>query len=165
MRRLRSLLAGFLALVLAAPATAEIYRWVDSAGRVHFGDQLPNDVSRARQLPNQPLPETPKEAKAREVAQRSPVTLYTSACGEYCDQAVALLRSRGIPFTTLNVDREPESAKALAELTGGPLHVPVLRIGSTVQKGFEKTLWNNLLDMAGYPPNKAKADKSKPAEP
>lgn len=146
------LLAGVL-LALTAPASAEIYRWVDSDGRVHFGDQPPRDVDRVRQLPKQTLPETTQAAKLREVVRKAPVTLFITDCGAPCNQATALLQGRGIPFTSRQVDKDPEAVKSLRQLIG-QLQVPTLKIGDNVQKGFEKSIWNNLLDLAGYPPAK-----------
>jgi glutaredoxin len=151
------ILSALLALAVTAPASAEIYRWVDSAGHVHFGDQPPRDVNRVQQLPNQPLPETTDAAKLRETADKKPVTLYTTNCGAPCDQATALLQARGIPFSTKYLDRDPEAVKAYRQLAGQALQVPSLRIGENMQKGFEKVLWNNLLDLAGYPRAKTPA--------
>ncbi len=156
-----------LTICFAPPVSAEIYRWVDSAGRVHFGDQAPSDASRVQQIPSQSLPEAPPAAKAREASQRSPVTLYTSACGQYCDQANDFLKARGIPYSLKFIDRDPDAARALRQLTGMPLQVPVIKIGDSVQKGFDKGLWGNLLDLAGYPrpggaPDNAGSAKSVP---
>lgn len=153
------LVVAHVLLAWAAPAAAEIYRWTDSAGRVHFSDQPPDDVNRVRQLPAQPKPDNPEAAKMREAANKQPVTLFLTNCGEPCNQASALLQGRGVPYTTKYVDRDPEAAKSLRQLIG-QLQVPVLKIGESTQKGFEKVLWNNLLDLAGYPRPKGAGDKS-----
>lgn len=160
------LLCASLLLALAAPASAEIYRWVDNDGRVHFGDQPPGDINRVQQMPKQTLPENAQAAKMRQAVEKAPVTLYITDCGAPCSQATALLQGRGIPFTTRQVDKDPEAVKSLRQLIG-QLQVPTLKIGDNVQKGFEKVMWNNLLDLAGYPPakgaasDKAAADKAK----
>ena len=39
--RAARILAALLACLLAAPAAAQIYRWVDDEGRVHYGDKIP----------------------------------------------------------------------------------------------------------------------------
>lgn len=162
MYRIRISLVCALMLCFAPPVSAEIYRWVDSAGRVHFGDQAPPGANRVQQLPDQHLPDTPDAVKMREVARKKPVTLYITDCGAPCDQATALLQARGIPYTTKYLDRDPEAAKTLKAMAGGQMHVPTLRIGDNLQKGFEKSLWNNLLDLAGYPAQKsAKTDTGK----
>ena len=156
------LVVAHVMLALAAPAAAEIYRWTDSAGRVHFSDQPPDDVNRVRQLPAQPMPDNPEAAKMREAANKAPVTLFITNCGDPCTQAAALLQGRGVPYSTRQIDKDPDAAKALRQLIG-QLQVPVLKIGDNVQKGFEKVLWNNLLDLAGYPRAKGPAgDRNAP---
>jgi glutaredoxin len=154
---------GLALCALAGPASAEIYRWVDSAGRVHFSDQPPRDVDRVRQMPTQSNPENPDAAKMRAVADKQPVTLYITNCGAPCDQAKALLQERGIPYATKFLDRDPDAVKALRQAAGQDLMVPSLKIGDNVQKGFEKVLWNNLLDLAGYPRPKTSPTNAGPA--
>lgn len=40
-----------LSLLAAMPARAEVYRWVDPQGRVHYGDSAPNRGAQPAQLP------------------------------------------------------------------------------------------------------------------
>lgn len=52
--------------VLAAPAGAEIYKWTDAQGKVHYGDQPPSSS-----IPIPFNPQTSKDAEARaETARR-----------------------------------------------------------------------------------------------
>ena len=145
-----ALLAMLVLCSLANPAMADIYRWVDSSGHVHFSDSPPPETKNLKQMKGNYQPGDPDVAKMHEAASKAPVTLYTANCGEHCNQAAAFLQNRGIPFSTRQVDKDDEAAKALRQLVGG-LQVPVVSIGTTVQKGFDKTLWGNLLDLAGYP--------------
>jgi len=64
MKRLGALAALWLAL--ATPAKAELYRWVDEAGRVHFSDRPHPNAERIRpERPPQVLSETaPSESRA-----------------------------------------------------------------------------------------------------
>lgn len=48
---MRSLFLPMLLLLLAVPARAEVYRWVDAEGRVHYGDKPPAPGARPAQLP------------------------------------------------------------------------------------------------------------------
>jgi glutaredoxin len=150
-------------LILALPASAEIYRWVDSAGQVHFGDQPPRNVERVQQVRTPPPSDNPDAAKLRDASGKQPVTLFLTNCGDPCSQASNLLPGRGIPYAAKYVDRDPDAAKALRQLIG-QLQVPTLKIGDSVQKGFEKNQWNNLLDLAGYPKPKAGQDTGKTPE-
>lgn len=144
------------ALLVAASLSvqaAEVYRWVDSAGGVHYTDQPPpSTVKQMRTLSGKGnVVEVAKESyEGRQAREKNPVTLYAGACGPLCDDARAFLNQRGIAFTHRDPAQEPESAVEVKKLTG-KLEVPVLVVGKTHQKGFEPSSWGSLLDAAGYP--------------
>jgi hypothetical protein len=50
----------------AAPLTAEIYKWVDDNGKLHYGDRPPADVKSAREvkIKTTPVPATPTPSSA-----------------------------------------------------------------------------------------------------
>ena len=43
-------------LCLAVPVSAEIYRWIDENGRVHYGERPPHDTAERVQLPREATP-------------------------------------------------------------------------------------------------------------
>lgn len=53
--------------LLAAPAAAEMYKWTDAEGRVHFSDRKP-DTSRPVQAMDKPMPQTVGGPAARPAA-------------------------------------------------------------------------------------------------
>lgn len=147
--------ASLLLLLLAAGASqaAEVYRWVDGSGRVHYTDQPPPPNSKqVRTLTGKGnVVEVSKESfESRLARERSPVTLYAGNCGPVCDQARDLLKQRGIPFTHKDPNTAPEYAVEVKNLTGS-LEIPVIVVGTAHQKGFEAGAWGRLLDTAGYP--------------
>jgi len=157
-RRFRRMafVAGALAASIAAGAAAQgqpVYRYLDPDGRIVYSDQLPpanaKSVEAKRLTPN--LIETDRTSLAAQRAQdRFPVTLYTTACGELCDRAEALLNRRGVPFTRVDA-QEARGAEQLKKLTGES-QVPVLQAGDKLLvKGYSDSRWQALLDDAGYP--------------
>jgi len=82
-------------------------------------------------------------------AQKYPVTLYVTNCGEACDKAREHLAKRGVPHSTVD-PQKPEGAEALKKAAGA-LEVPVLVVGSSVSKGYAASAWDAALDAAGYP--------------
>lgn len=147
---------GVLAALVGASAAAQgqqVYRYVDKDGRVVYTDREPpansKDVQAKRVTPN--FIETNTTSLATSQAQeRFPVTLYTFACGEFCQNAEALLNRRGVPFAAVNVE-DPKGAERLQKLTG-ELQAPVLQVGDKlVAKGYNEARWNAMLDEAGYP--------------
>lgn len=94
-------------------------------------------------------PSTPPKG-AGEAMSRLAVSLYTnSECGELCSEARAFLEARGVPFTEVSVEA-PADVDKLRSLTGVQ-NVPVLTVGSLVQRGFDPAFYARALSYAGYP--------------
>lgn len=66
----------------------------------------------------------------------TPATLYTRKLCSYCDQAKRLLNQLGVPFTEINIDGDPETAKIMVEKSGRRT-VPQIWIGDTHVGGFD----------------------------
>jgi len=141
-----------LALVAAGAMAQPIYRQVDKNGKVTFSDRAPTASTEAASGPQGGVT-TPANAglpyELRQVAQRYPVTLYSSdECGP-CSTARSLLVTRGIPFEERTVKRN-EEVQALQRLSSQS-SLPLLTIGSQQLKGFSDAEWSQYLDAAGYP--------------
>ena len=94
-------------------------------------------------------PSTPPKG-AGEARSRLAVSLYTnSECGELCSEARAYLEVRGVPFTEVPVE-DPADVDKLRSLTGQQ-NVPVLTVGTFVQRGFDPAFYARALSYAGYP--------------
>lgn len=145
----------FLAPFLLLPvlAQAQMYRWVDDNGKVHYSDRAP--LSGAKNVKRQSMSagqgsSAPLPYALQQAVRNFPVTLYTSAdCGESCVQARELLNKRGVPYSEATVADEAGLAQ-LKTLSGGNV-VPVMTVGREVYKGFESGAYNAALDNAGYP--------------
>lgn len=151
--RIRNGLFVLLCLAALCVQAAQLYRWVDKDGRVHYSDQPPPDKSQKVQTvkPRGNVVETDKESyEMRRAREASPVTLYVTDCGLPCDQARDFLSQRRIPFTRKDPQHVPEDAVELKKLIGA-LEVPVLRVGGQHQKGFDTAGWEAMLRAAGYP--------------
>ena len=88
-------------------------------------------------------------ADLRLLAERFPVTLYTSSDCAACESARKLLQQRGVPFAERSVANDDDIA-ALQRLTGGR-SAPSLTVGAQALRGFLDADWQGLLDLAGYP--------------
>lgn len=148
-----AVLAAALLWPAAAVAQSNVYRWVDKDGKVHYSDSPPDpgvkDVSQKRLGGG--TAEAPQLPIATQLAMKSaPVVLYVSeTCGEYCNQARALLAKRGTPYSERDVSNAAD-ADAVKSLIGS-LGVPVLAVGGRGLKGYSEGAWNGALDAAGYP--------------
>lgn len=153
-------LMGLLAGVLTGYSDAnaqQIFRIVGPDGRVTFSDQPPLEANGNRKTaPVAGLPSGGPAAgganlpfELRQVANRYPVTLYTSPTCAPCATGRAMLAGRGIPFTerTVTSNEDIEALKRVA----GAASLPFLTIGGHQIKGYSDTEWSQFLDAAGYP--------------
>ena len=145
----------FLAPLLLLPvlAQAQMYRWVDDNGKVHYSDRAP--LSGAKNVQKQSISVGQSSSASlpyalQQAVRNFPVTLYTSeVCKEPCDQARELLNKRGVPYSEVTVTDEADLAQ-LKKLSGDSV-VPVMTVGREVYKGFESGAYKAALDSAGYP--------------
>ena len=158
MRKFASFSVAILsALTLTAGAfdavgAQTLYRSVGPDGRVTFSDvptlgasaaggrsAAETEPDRLRGLPY----------ALRQVAERFPVTLFTSRDCAPCDAGRAQLVARGVPFDEKTVTSD-EDGRAL-QAWAGDTRLPILRVAGTRLSGFNATAWTQTLDLAGYP--------------
>ncbi len=144
---------GTVALLCATAASAQLYRWVDKDGKVHYTDRPPPAAAgKSEQLrpggsatDGGALPYATQQA-----VQNYPVTIYTAEnCKDACADARKLLQGRGVPYREVAVADE-KSREELKKVSGGE-EVPVMTVGRSVTKGFGADAWHLALDAAGYP--------------
>lgn len=155
-RRRAAPLAAALALGLslcAVPAAAQIYKWVDGHGVTHYSDAPPppgapaNTRVEIKSFASGPQAELPPQLA--EAMRYRPVTLYSTSPCDVCDQARAMLRARGIPYTEKTVNTVEDHAALKQAGSNGQL--PLLLVGRRKQIGYEQNSWDVLLSDAGYP--------------
>jgi glutaredoxin 3 len=59
------------------------------------------------------------------------IVIYTTASCPYCARAKALLRARGLAFSEISVDGDPEGRAAMTARAGGRRTVPQIFFGAT----------------------------------
>ncbi len=147
------LMAGMLAL--NAAQGAELYRWMDKNGVVHYSENPAPDAEKIRI--GAPVAGTASEVEdatlpyeARIAHQNFPVTLYVfENCDDTCNQARNFLKKRRVPFTEVTVKTADDLA-AFKQKSGSDV-APTISIGRTWLKGFHAQNWGDELDAAGYP--------------
>ena len=125
-------------------SSAEIYKWIDENGVTHYSDSPTTDTpdineaenddnqsSNAASADSRPIPEKVpestldpeffdflKDSPEEAVATRAPIVeIYeTSWCG-YCKKAKKFFRSRGIKFTTYDIEKNPRAARRMMTMT------------------------------------------------
>lgn len=151
-----------VALSFALGAHAQVYRWLDEKGRLHAGDTPPPSARDVEKVRVAPTPPEPVEPYALQLARKNnPVTLYSTPNCPLCDRARELLKARGVPFSEKSVVTDQQ----VQELVGvvGRDALPSLVVGTKIQDGFAASLYEAMLDAAGYP--KKGALPARPPEP
>jgi glutaredoxin len=145
------LLLTLAALVCTAGASAQMYKWKDDKGVVHFGDNPPASVREKAEVKTYAgadagpaLPYALAQA-----ARANPVVLYTAPGCAPCDQARGFLQQRGVPYSEKSVTTA-DDRQALRD-AGGDVQLPLLLVGRSKFVGFAASAWNEALDAAQYP--------------
>jgi glutaredoxin len=147
-------------------ATGALYRWVDENGVVHFDETRPGNGQSAVKVDSGPEdPRHDQELEGLETrsgrSDQGPETnpggedevrenpipeveLYVTSWCMYCKMAADFLRSKGVPFTSYNIEKDKEAAIRKMRLDPSP-GVPFavingFRIHGFSVEGYEKAL-------------------------
>ena len=134
---------AFLALVLViGTSSAEIYRWVDEKGVVHFSDSPTQSVSEAGAKEKVSSPDPNPEDNSSPTTETRTITLnpdffrpldegrpdrvrinaptveiYETSWCVYCKKAKDFFRSREIDFDTFDIEKDQQAARRMSSLT------------------------------------------------
>ena len=150
---------------LHTPALAEIYKWVDADGNVHFSDQQsgkqnarPVELkSTINSYNGSSLPKfeysppakkkTTKPAKAGKLPKlrKGQVIMYSTVWCGYCKKAKAYFKQKGISFSERDIEKSKQAEKEYRSLGGGgvPLILVGGKQGTQRLSGFSVTRFDN----------------------
>jgi glutaredoxin/transposase-like protein len=153
--------AVYIASVMCALSTMHsiqaqsLYKWVDAQGRVSYSDLPPptettvTDLSDTLVITGAGAPQAERLSfETTALVKQSPITLYTSAACNVCEQGRTVLINKGFPYTEKTIHGN-EDLKAL-QSQFKTQSLPVLTVGKTVLNGFSKAQWEEALSTAGY---------------
>jgi glutaredoxin len=141
-------------LAIAGPVSAELYKYTDAKGELHFVDdiskvpkkyrkQLENaesqgnanfmDAAPASRPSQERTEQEPQERRSVSSPSANVEVFMTSWCG-YCRKMIRFLNEKGIPYTAYDIEKDSTAARAYKELGGKG--VPVVRVGSHVVHGY-----------------------------
>jgi len=146
---MRSLLAILFVLVPPAIASAEIHKWVDEDGLVHYSDRKPG---------NEAVAEVELEIEAntyqgvsygmstietKKVAPRARVVMLSASWCGICKTAKAYFRRNGVRFTEFDIEKSARGRKLYQQL--GATSVPVILVGDKRMNGFTEAGFERLV--------------------
>lgn len=145
---MQKLTIALLVIALPTSASAEIYKWKDKDGRVHFGDSASGSAPaekvqlKINTYTHVTYAKRPRVAGPAHSANAGSVVLYgTRWCG-YCKKAKAYFNARNISYVDYDIETD---ATALAQFKGfGGGGVPVIFVGDTRINGFNEAAFERV---------------------
>jgi glutaredoxin len=139
-------------MTIAGSAVADMYKWVDENGKVHYTDSPPpkkkGDKERKVVSITGPAVISPYSGGAPGTRLApAKVTIFTASWCDYCKKAKAFLTSRRIAFEDIDVERTPQGRDAFHNLGGNG--VPVILVGAQRMDGYREATLDGLLRHAG----------------
>lgn len=142
-----SLILGIFSFLNQTVSAAEIHRWVDEKGEIHYSNAPTKNAEEKQQLQKvMTYPEemaTERDSKepvkskdaSDEIRSKKEISIYTTATCPYCHRAKDYLSKKGLKFTEIDVQRNREGLNRMTEISG-QTGVPVIVINGDVIIGF-----------------------------
>lgn len=124
-----------LCILLVVPvfSSAEVYKWVDANGKVHFSDQKP-EKAEVEQLELQinTYKHVSYESSSFDVGRK--VVMYSTAWCGYCKKARRYFKKNRIAYTDYDIDKDAKAKARYKQM--GARGVPVILVGNRRMNGF-----------------------------
>lgn len=134
-----------------SPGLADLYKWVDKKGSIHYGDKPPEKaklknikgkISSFKTPEIKPLPPGIKNTQSSN--NRVSVVLYSASWCKYCKKAASHFRKNNIAFEEYDVEKTNKGANDYKRLRGRG--VPVILIGNQRMNGFNADQFDAIYD-------------------
>ncbi len=135
-------------LIVAGPSYAEIYRWVDKAGQVHFSDQKPiNESVEEVQIDDkigsyQDISFSNYKAETSKTTSKNKVVMFSASWCGYCKKAEKYFRKNNIQYTNYDIEKNSKGKRLYKQL--GARGVPVILVGTKRMNGFSESGFERL---------------------
>jgi glutaredoxin len=158
----KRLLAALLC-ALALPAGAQVAKWVDAEGRVHYGDRPPAgkavsaeplrgtlSVGDGMTVVTEEFQSAPAPAQAAPLPQprRGEIWIYTTPRCRYCRIAKEHMLLKGIKFAEKDITENARYKAEFRALRGRG--VPVTLAGAQRFDGYREEAYERFLKSAGF---------------
>jgi glutaredoxin len=132
---------GFLMMI--GNADAEIYKWKDEQGKIHFSDQpsVTNEVDEVTVRVNTYTSPEVIDGDSQPVASDRVVMYSTSWCPT-CKKAKRYFRKNNIPFVENDIEKSAIAKREFDRLGGGG--VPVILVGKRRMNGFSAATFESI---------------------
>lgn len=122
-------------------ANAEVYKWVDEQGQVHYTDQ-PVGITGNASAVDLPINTYAAPQTFDSVFNTSGVVMYSASWCTVCKKAKKYFRERGISFTEYDIEKSAKGRREYDKL--GARGVPVILVGNKQLNGFTEEAFNKI---------------------
>lgn len=146
-----------LALAMTPQLNAEIFKWTDEYGRVHFTDAPPNgsnskpvDIGPINTYgaPSKILIDETLSRPTGVKGKKDRVIIYSTTWCGVCTKAKNWLRQNKIAFSDYDVEKTDRGRNDYKKLNGRG--VPIIKVGKQRMNGFSPASMKQMLRKAGY---------------
>lgn len=129
-----------LGIAFAGGVYADIYRWTDETGKVHFSDQAPaGHSSEAVELRINTYKSVSYDTSVFEADKK--VIMYSASWCGVCKKAKRYFQTQNIPYKEFDIEKSRKGRTEFRKL--GAKGVPVILVGKKrmngfTEKGFQK---------------------------
>ncbi|NNJ65293.1 MAG: glutaredoxin family protein [Xanthomonadales bacterium] len=131
---------------MASPLAAEVYKWTDENGIVHYSDQKPDDqeytelefsVSTYESVSYGTVSTPEKATRPAKSARKKRVVMFSASWCGVCKKARKYFRKKKIRFTEYDIEKSTRGKRLYRDLdaTG----VPVILVGKQRMNGFTES--------------------------
>ncbi len=139
-KTMKSVVLFMLLLLCAVDGYAEIYKWTDKKGKVHFSDKKPRNLkSEEIRLRINTYESVSYDTSIFNTGKK--VVMYSTEWCAYCKKAKKYFVRKSISFIEYDIEKSSEAKKQYKQM--GAKGVPVILVGNKrmngfSEKGFEK---------------------------
>lgn len=129
----------------SCPASAEIYKWVDKHGNVHFTDKPPKDKTVEEvKLKINTYSSVEIKPLVERLGKTDKVVMYSAEWCGICTEAKRYFRKNDIAYVSYDVEKSRTGKMDFKQLRGKS--VPILIVGNKRMNGFNATNFNKLYE-------------------
>lgn len=133
--RIYLIAAIIMCLFAANSAVAEIFRWTDESGKVHFSDRDPGDQkTESVEVRVNVYKSVSYDTSIFDTGRE--VVMYSTSWCPYCKKAKRYFEANDIPFTEYDIEKDAAAKSRYDRM--GAAGVPVILVGKKRMNGFSE---------------------------
>jgi glutaredoxin len=130
---------------------AEVYKWTDNKGQVHFSDKHIDSksletiyikINSYQSVTIEPLTETKYDNEDKKIDTK--MTMYSTSWCRYCKKARRYFKAHNIAYRDFDIENDPKAKKRFKSLGGQG--VPLILVGKNKISGFNEKSFKQVYD-------------------